>query len=159
MCARGRSAAAPARSPAPPSPGSAAIVSPSAPGLSLASGRGAETRVPPRLHPPAQSPGEGISPRLRRRLAPRRLGEPRGPPAGRALGAGGSPPERWMKRPGLGSDRGCSDSDRTATRCIVSSGVSRFLSYAFACGRWWWGLFLFLCSGRRDPPLFPAGNL
>lgn len=60
------------------------------------------------------------------------------------------------------------DSGSTATRCIASGGVSRFLSSAFARGRCWWGYFYYFvwvffffsfCSGRRYPPLFQIGNL
>lgn len=158
VCARGRSAAAPARSPAPPSPECAAIVSPSAPGLSLAAGRGAETRVPcSAASSSCPKSGRGHQSEAESGFGSLAAGRASGAAGGEGSGGGRVPPELWMKPPGLGSYRG--RSDRSTTRCIVSSGVSRFLSYAFACGRWWWGLFLFLCSGRRDPPLFPAGNL
>lgn len=158
VCVRGRCAAAPARSappPLPPLPGARCDRAP----LGAGAQRGTDTSVcvcvcPLRLHSPAL---------LRRPKSGR--GHPCGaePGFGRP-GVGVSPPGRGVKLPGTGTQHrvllGCSDTDGTATRCIVSSGVSRFPSYAFACGRWWWwGLFLFLCSGWRDPPLFPAGNL
>lgn len=55
------------------------------------------------------------------------------------------------------------DSGSTATRCIASGGVSRFLSSAFARGRCWWGyfyyfvwvfFFFFLFAAGGDIPRF-----
>lgn len=68
-------------------------------------------------------------------------------PRGAAAAAG----PRSERRVPLGCDRGCGDSDRSATRCIVSSGVPRSLSYAFACGRWWRDFFYFCTAGGEIP--------
>lgn len=157
VCVRGRCAAAPARSPPPRlSPVCAAIAPLSPPALNLGGCRGTET-----WHPRCSScPGSvrGHLSGSEQRLMPRGVGvSPGGGMSPRGAAAAAGP--RSERRVPLGCDRGCGDSDRSATRCIVSSGVPRSLSYAFACGRWWRDFFLFLCSGRRDPPLFPAGNL
>lgn len=60
------------------------------------------------------------------------------------------------------------DSGSTATRCIASGGVSRFLSSAFARGRCWWGyfyyfvwvfFFFFFLQRAEIPPAFPDWKL
>lgn len=138
MCVRGRCAAALPVLPLLASPPCAAIA-PCRPRRRASLATDTVTRAPAPGPAPAGvgSPGCG--------------GVPRGAgvsPRGAAAAAG----PRSERRVLLGSDRGCGDSDRSATRCIVSSGVLCSLSYAFACGRWWRDFFfIFVQRAERFP--------